>query len=343
MMKRMKNNYSKDIFKIFADELVQGEKFAIFPHKDPDGDALGSSVGLAKALESLGKKVKVIVDVETDDSLSIKEELKFIDPDNRYLTGEGCFVDEKTYAVMLDCGEISRISGREALFEKCEKSFCVDHHGTSTELADYNVIIPEVAATCELIWVLFKALEDYGLIITKEMGESVYVGILTDTGGFRYSNTSKETHLVAAEIFDLGVDHYKISRQVFESVPISRMRLKFAAMEAAEFYGENRLAITYVNQQMLRDTMADIKDTDGIVEELRNISSVEVACLCKEQEDGKVKVSMRSKNHIDVSKIGKKFAGGGHQRAAGCTLDMSVSEAVSTMKEVLTEALEQEV
>ncbi len=339
---KMKNNYSKDIFKVFAAALVEGETFAIFPHQDPDGDALGSSVGLAKALESMGKKVKVLVDVDGDGSLSIKEELRFVDPDNRYLTGDGSFVDEKTFAVMLDCGEISRISGREALFEKCDKSFCIDHHGTSKEFADYNVIIPEVAATCELMWFLFKALEDHGLVITKEMGESVYVGILTDTGGFRYSNTSKETHLVAAEIFDLGVDHYKVSRQVFESVPISRMRLKFAAMEVAEFYSDNRLAITYVNQQMLKNTMADIKDTDGIVEELRNISSVEVACLCKEQEDGRVKISMRSKNHIDVSKIGMKFDGGGHKRAAGCTLNMSVSEAVATMKDVLSDALEQE-
>lgn len=335
----MKNNYSQNIFNGFAAALVEGETFAIFPHKDPDGDALGASIGLAKALDSMGKKVKVIVDADIDGSISIKDDLRFIDPDSRYLTVDGSSVDESTFAIMLDCGEISRIAGREAIFEKCCKSFCVDHHGTSTEMADYNVIMPEAAATCELIWYLFKALCNHGLVITRDMGESVYVGILTDTGGFRYSNTSKETHLVAAEIFDLGIDHYNISRQVFESVPISRMRLKFAAMDVTEFYEDNRLAITYVNRQMLKNTMADTKDTDGIVEELRNISSVEVACLCKEQDDGKIKISMRSKNHVDVSKIGLKFSGGGHRRAAGCTLDMSVSEAVTIMKNELTNAL----
>ena len=332
-------------FEEFAAALVEGDEFAIFPHVDPDGDALGASVALALALSSVGKNVKILIDEAEDGGLDIKEELLFIDGKKQFFTVYSSFVDEKTYGVMMDCGEISRIAGRsnrDQVFKKCNKTFCLDHHASSTPLADFNVIIPETAATCQLVWQLFKALQKYGLIVDKAMAEAVYVGILTDTGGFRYSNTSAETHIIASEIFALGADHYAISKQVFESNPLRSMKLKFAAMGVADFSCGNRVAITYVDSKMLKSAGATLKDSDGIVEELRNIDSVEVACLCKEQADGSVKVSMRSKTSIDVSKIGMKFSGGGHKRAAGCTIHKPIAEAVKMMKSELKAAVEAE-
>lgn len=340
-MTMKKNN----TFEEFAAALVEGDEFAIFPHVDPDGDALGASVALALALSSIGKNVKILIDEAEDGGLDIKEELLFIDGKKQFFTVYSSFVDEKTYGVMMDCGKISRIAGRsnrDQVFKKCNKTFCLDHHASSTPLADFNVIIPETAATCQLVWQLFKALQKYGLIVDKAMAEAVYVGILTDTGGFRYSNTSAETHIIASEIFALGADHYAISKQVFESNPLRSMKLKFAAMGVADFSCGNRVAITYVDSKMLKSAGATLKDSDGIVEELRNIDSVEVACLCKEQADGSVKVSMRSKTSIDVSKIGMKFSGGGHKRAAGCTIHKPIAEAVKLMKSELKAAVEAE-
>lgn len=332
-------------FEEFAAALVEGDEFAIFPHVDPDGDALGASVALALALSSIDKNVKILIDEAEDGGLDIKEELLFIDGKKQFFTVDSSFVAENTYGIMMDCGEISRISGRsnrDEVFKKCNKTFCLDHHASSTPLADFNVIIPETAATCQLVWQLFKALQKYGLIVDKAMAEAVYVGILTDTGGFRYSNTSAETHIIASEIFSLGADHYAISKQVFESNPLRSMKLKFAAMGVADFSCGNRVAITYVDSKMLKSAGATLKDSDGIVEELRNIDSVEVACLCKEQADGSVKVSMRSKTSIDVSKIGMKFSGGGHKRAAGCTIHKPIAEAVKMMKSELKAAVEAE-
>ena len=339
-MKKNNNTFGE-----FAAELIKGDRFAIFPHVDPDGDALGASVALALALTSLGKDVKILIDEAEDGSLDIKEELLFIDGEKRFFTADSSFVDEKTYSVMMDCGELSRISGtsnRDKAFQKCCKTFCLDHHASSTPLADCNIIIPETAATCQLVWKLFKSMQKYGLKVDKEMAEAVYVGILTDTGGFRYSNTSAETHMIASEIFALGADHYAISKQVFESNPLRSMKLKFAAMGVANFSCGNRIAITYVDSNMLKTAGATLKDSDGIVEELRNIDSVEVACLCKEQSDGSVKVSMRSKTSVDVSKIGMKFSGGGHKRAAGCTIHKPIVEAVKLMKSELKAAVEAE-
>ena len=338
----MKNN---NTFQEFAAALVEGDEFAIFPHVDPDGDALGASVALALALSSIDKNVKILIDEAEDGGLDIKEELLFIDGKKQFFTVDSSFVAENTYGIMMDCGEISRISGRsnrDEVFKKCYKTFCVDHHASSTPLADFNVIIPETAATCQLTWQLFKSMQKYGLKIDKTMAEAVYVGILTDTGGFRYSNTSAETHIIASEIFALGADHYAISKQVFESNPLRSMKLKFAAMGVADFSCGNRIAITYVDSKMLKSAGATLKDSDGIVEELRNIDSVEIACLCKEQEDGSVKVSMRSKTSIDVSKIGMKFSGGGHKRAAGCTIHKPIAEAVKLMKSELKAAVEAE-
>lgn len=340
-MTMKKNN----TFEEFAAALVAGDEFAIFPHVDPDGDALGASVALALALSSIGKNVKILIDEAEDGGLDIKEELLFIDGEKQFFTVDSSFVAENTYGIMMDCGEISRISGRsnrDEVFKKCNKTFCLDHHASSTPLADFNVIIPETAATCQLVWQLFKALQKYGLIVDKAMAEAVYVGILTDTGGFRYSNTSAETHIIASEIFSLGADHYAISKQVFESNPLRSMKLKFAAMGVADFSCGNRVAITYVDSKMLKSAGATLKDSDGIVEELRNIDSVEVACLCKEQADGSIKVSMRSKTSIDVSKIGMKFSGGGHKRAAGCTIHKPIAEAVKLMKSELKAAVEAE-
>lgn len=339
-MKKNNNTFGE-----FAAELIKGDRFAIFPHVDPDGDALGASVALALALTSLGKDVKILIDEAEDGSLDIKEELLFIDGEKRFFTADSSFVDEKTYSVMMDCGELSRISGtsnRDKAFQKCCKTFCIDHHASSTPLADFNIIIPETAATCQLVWKLFKSMQKYGLKVDKEMAEAVYVGILTDTGGFRYSNTSAETHLIASEIFSLGADHYAISKKVFESNPLRSMKLKFVAMGVANFSCGNRIAITYVDSNMLKTAGATLKDSDGIVEELRNIDSVEVACLCKEQSDGSVKVSMRSKTSVDVSKIGMKFSGGGHKRAAGCTIHKPIAEAVKLMKSELKAAIEAE-
>lgn len=338
----MKKN---NTFDEFAAALIEGEDFAIFPHVDPDGDALGSSVAIALALLSLGKKVKILIDEAEDGGLDIKEELLFIDGEKQFFTVDSSFVAEKTYGIMMDCGEISRISGRsnrDEVFQKCNKTFCLDHHASSTPLADFNVIIPETAATCQLVWQLFKSMQKYGLKIDKKMAEAVYVGILTDTGGFRYSNTSAKTHIIASEIFSLGADHYAISKKVFESNPLRSMKLKFAAMGVADFSCGNRIAITYVDSNMLKSAGATLKDSDGIVEELRNIDSVEVACLCKEQPDGSVKVSMRSKTSVDVSKIGMKFSGGGHKRAAGCTIHKPIAEAVKLMKSELKSAVEAE-
>ena len=340
-MTMKKNN----TFEEFAAALAEGDSFAIFPHVDPDGDALGASVALALALFSIGKNVKILIDEAENGGFDIKEELLFIDGKKQFFTVDSSFVAEKTYGIMMDCGEISRISGRsnrDEVFKKCNKTFCLDHHASSTPLADFNVIVPETAATCQLIWELFKALKKYGLIVDKAMAEAVYVGILTDTGGFRYSNTSAETHIIASEIFALGADHYAISKQVFESNPLRSMKLKFAAMGVADFSCGNRVAITYVDSKMLKSAGATLKDSDGIVEELRNIDSVEVACLCKEQADGSVKVSMRSKTSVDVSKIGMKFSGGGHKRAAGCTIQKPIAEAVKLMKSELKAAVEAE-
>lgn len=339
-MKKKNNTFDE-----FAAALIEGEDFAIFPHVDPDGDALGSSVAIALALSSLGKKVKILIDETEDGGLDIKEELLFIDGEKQFFTVDSSFVAEKTYGIMMDCGEISRISGRsnrDEVFQKCNKTFCLDHHASSTPLADFNVIIPETAATCQLVWQLFKSMQKYGLKIDKKMAEAVYVGILTDTGGFRYSNTSAKTHIIASEIFSLGADHYAISKKVFESNPLRSMKLKFAAMGVADFSCGNRIAITYVDSNMLKSAGATLKDSDGIVEELRNIDSVEVACLCKEQADGSVKVSMRSKSAIDVAKIGMKFSGGGHKRAAGCTIHKPIAEAVKLMKSELKSAVEAE-
>ncbi|XVG94966.1 tRNA pseudouridine(55) synthase TruB [Eubacteriales bacterium KG127] len=335
----METQKNKEAFLKLAEELVNGERFVIFPHKDPDGDALGASIGLANALSAMNKNVIVLVDLDSKGEIDIKAELQFIDKESLFISTDKSWANKETYGIMLDCGELSRIPGREEIFLNCKKTFCIDHHETSKELADYNVICPESSATCQLVWELLCYLKEFDLEITKEMAESLYVGLMTDTGGFRYSNTSRETHLIAAEMFQLGIDHYEISRNIFESEKLTKLKLKSEALNHTEFMCQDKAGITFVTQDMIRKCKADIKDTDGIVEEIRNVNTVEVACLCKEQEDGRIKVSMRAKDTVDVAKICKKYGGGGHIKAAGCTLDLRINEAVILMKNELENSL----
>ena len=321
----MKEN---DSIREIAERLLAAERVLLFPHIQMDGDALGSAAALCGALRSAGKQAAVLVEDP------VPEYIQFLD--QGYCTEDPEAIPSPDVCVCVDCGEVSRFPKREKYFFQGKTTICVDHHTTSRPFADYNYIDPKAAATAEIIYRLLTAME---LPIDKETGEALFTGICTDTGNFQYSNTTKESHLIAAALYDAGIDHAGIAVKLYQNTSLEKLRITNKILNGLRLFCEGRAAMAWVDQEMLQQTGASMEDTEGSVETLRNIKGVEIAAFLKEKEAGVIKVSMRAKTDGNVAKIAEKFGGGGHVKAAGCTLRTDMENALGQLAEAMEESL----
>lgn len=319
-----KNNSMKEI----GEQLLAANSVLLFPHINIDGDALGACVALCEALQNAGKRAAILVEDE------VPEYVGFLD--RGYCSRDFDVIKNPDICMCVDCSETKRFPGRTEIFFKGRTTICIDHHVTSEPFADYNYIDGGAAATCELVYKLIKAME---LDITPQMAEAIYTGISTDTGGFRYSNTTNETHLIAAALMELGIDHNKINVQLYQNTRLEKLRITIKALENMLIFADGKAAMSYVSQQMLDDVGISMEDAEGIIDLLRNIMGVEIAAIAKEREQNLIKVSMRAKTDGNVAEIAAKFGGGGHIKAAGCTLHTDLETACSRIKEAIEESL----
>ena len=321
----MKNNTFEEI----AGVLSASEKVLIFPHVNMDGDALGSAAALCRGLRKIGKECYVLIE---DD---IPFNLEFLD--KGYCTKDKNIIAHADVSVCVDCGDTGRFEKRKEKFAQAPVSVCIDHHATTEFFCEVNYVEPAAAATGELI---FRLLKTMGIEIDCDIAESLYAAITTDTGNFQYSNTTVETHLIAVELCALGINPGDISIEIYENARIEKLLLEAAALRTMTTLSGGKGVIAYVTQEMLKETGARSDETEGIVQKLRSIAGVEVAALMKETDDGRIKVSMRSKKYVDVAEIAAGFSGGGHVRAAGCTFYCGLTEAFDKLKEKITDSLE---
>lgn len=320
----MKNNTLTEIAKV----LVEKQNILIYPHINMDGDALGSAAALCKGLRSLGKNCSILIEDE------IPGNLLFLD--KGYTTTDQNIMEHVDISVCVDCGEEKRFPKRAESFRNGDVTVCIDHHATTQYICDYNYVDSSRAATGELIYDL---LCEMGVKPDKEIGEAVFAAITTDTGNFQYSNTSKRSHEIMAALYDAGIDANGISIELYENVRVEKILIKNKVLSTLELLCDGKAAICYMTERMLTETGATGDETDGVVQELRSISGVEIAAFLKEQGEGKVKVSLRSKRYADVAAIASTFGGGGHIRAAGCTLECSMEEAMGHIKESIKESI----
>ncbi len=322
----MKNNTFEEI----GAALSLARKILLFPHVNVDGDALGSCAALCRALRNTGRECWVLTEGP------IPENLQFLDRD--CCTEDQDILGAPDLAAAVDCSDMDRLGHRGKRFLSAEVTVCIDHHKTTDSFCDLNYIDSRAAATGELVYELLQAC---GIAIDTEMGEALFAAIVTDTGRFQYSNTSRRTHEIAAALYDAGIDAGRICTEIYESMRMERLMIRNKALNTLSTVAGGRAVIAYVTQDMLAETGAVMDETDGVVEELRSIKGVEAAVFLKEAEDGSIKVSMRSKEVLDVAGIAQQLGGGGHARAAGCTLACSLSEAYDKLRDLLTDGLEQ--
>lgn len=300
------------------DFLRKGQQFFIATHISPDGDALGSSIALSLALESLGKET-IIYDKDP-----VPEFYKFLPGHERFTQSISNLKFEISNLMLLDCNELERTG-----IEKIEfvSSAVIDHHETAREFGDVKWIEPHAAATGLMIFYVIKEL---GVKITKDIAINLYAALAIDTGTFRYSNTTPEVLRVAAELIETGADPSYIAESLYETWSESRFRLLLKVLNTLEI--NDGVAITLVTLDMFRETGALVEDTENFVGFPRLLKSVRISALFREVENNYYKVSLRSRGRgINVAKVAAMFGGGGHRNAAGCKIRADFKTAKETL------------
>lgn len=295
--------------------IKESDNILIASHVQSDGDSIGSILALGMAIEKLKGKVRIL---KVDD---IPSDYQFLP--NIELIKE--FDDENIdLFIALDCGDMERLGSGKKLALKAKQIVNIDHHITNDNFGDLNIVSPSSAATGELVYKIIKKMD---VQIDKNIATCLYTAISTDTGSFMYSNTTYKTHLIVAELLKIGININDININLYQSRSMERTKLFLDSLDTLEILLDDKVAIVTTTQDMLESNDAKLEDTEGIISFVRDIDTVEVACLLKEIDESEVKVSIRSKKAIDVSKICNKFNGGGHIRAAGCTIYGSIKEA----------------
>lgn len=292
--------------------LASAKKIAIVSHISPDGDNVGSVLAMSRAL--MANCVAEIDIIKTD---LIPENLMFLPGINLYKET----ISKEIYdiVIVLDCGDLDRLGDSKKIADQTKYLINIDHHKTNTLYGDLNILNPKASSTGEIVYTLLKEL-DYNIDI--DCATCIYTAMSTDTGSFKYSNTSSYTHFIVSELMDIGIDISNINVELYQNRELSKTQLFIKSVSALEFFRNNKIAVAHVNSEMLNETKSLMGDSDGIVEFIRDIKNVEVACLIKIYEnDNLIKCSFRSKNDVDVSEFCENHNGGGHQRAAGCTFN----------------------
>ncbi|TXK81968.1 bifunctional oligoribonuclease/PAP phosphatase NrnA [Paenibacillus sp. N3.4] len=305
--------------------IEQHDDFLVVSHIQPDGDAASSTYATGWILKQLGKSYTMINEGSMPSKFSyLPESDQVIDfnkesSNRRYQT-----------IISVDCADFSRMGKISTLFDDQIALLNIDHHPTNDRFGSCHLIKPDAAATVQILYDLAIHLK---LTPSLAFGNCIYTGLLTDTGGFRYSNTSPEVLQMGATLLALGVQGAEIAEQVLERVTYSQIVLLQRALSTLSFASNRKIAWLAVSLADLDQTGASSDDLDGLVNYPRNVEGVEVGMLFKEKASGVIKVSLRSSGGVDVAAIAQSLGGGGHVRAAGCTLKGTLEDAIVRMVE----------
>ena len=315
--------------------IKRSNDFVVTSHISPDGDNIGSTLGIYYSLKILGKNVYYVLDDNAPSNL------KFLVENITKLSSiEFNALNINDFnLIALDCGDKSRVCVTKEIKEEAVKIICIDHHASNDSYGDLNYIDVEASSTSELVYNLLVRLNklDNTNIIDEDIATALYTGLVTDTGNFSYSSTHPSSFEMAKELMILGAKRDKIIQSVFQSNSYNYYKLLGEALNTLDIV-HGKVACISLTIDMLQRNNMSFNDVDGITTYTRDIENVEVGILLKQKKDNEVKVSLRSKNYVNVSKIAQTFNGGGHIRAAGCTIYDTVENAkVKILQEVLKE------
>lgn len=302
----------------------QYHNFALSTHIHPDGDAIGSELGLYLFLTGLGKSVKMF---NTD---AVPANYRFLPSWDSIESARSVGKYRPEVLIVLDASTLERIGKNlSQTLSPTQSLINIDHHATAEAFGDINLIVPSASSTSEIV---YKLITSHEIPIDKACALCLYTGLMFDTGCFRHSNTTAETHRIAAELIEIGeFTPDKVYRNVYEHVPVEKMHLLSEILSTLQVTDDGKIASVYATQAMFRKTGTTADAVEGVVNQIQAIAGVEVALCASEMMDRSTKVSLRSQGCVDVSQLAAEFEGGGHVRAAGCRIVMPYPSAIAAL------------
>jgi bifunctional oligoribonuclease and PAP phosphatase NrnA len=318
---------SQDLPGRICDELRRRQRFLITSHLKPDGDSIGSQLAMAYALRALGKEVRIVNRDPAAPGLLAFPGVADIEIAPR--------VDGDYDAlIVMECGDLARtgVEGLERYF-----TINIDHHPGNAMFGAINWFDSTAAACGEMV---FDIIQRLGVDLTPAIAVHIYVAILTDTGSFHYSSISPRTFDICRQCLEAGVDPVFVARSVFDSNNIGRLRLFGAVLGSVELEAGGRLAVIYLDRAMARAAGGTYDDTEGLINLPLTVKEIQAVVFFKEWEPNQYRISLRSKGTIDVGDVAKRFGGGGHKNASGCSVTGSLPEARQQILPLVVEAID---
>lgn len=316
-----------DMRRRVAGEIRRRQRFVIASHVRPDGDAIGSQLAMAYALRHIGKDVRIVNGDKPPTPLLVFPGVPAIEVRTE--------IDDPGDAVIvMECGDLGR-TGVKGL----ERGFVIniDHHPGNSMYGALNWFDLSAAACGEMV---FGLVEELGVPITKEIATHVYIAILTDTGSFHYSNITPRTFEISKRCVEAGVDPPLVARCIFDSNNLGRLKLFGAVLSKMELDDSGRLAIVYVDRELARDCGGTYEDTEGLINLPLTVQEIKAVVFFKENGPDDWRISMRSKGEIDINAVAKRFGGGGHKNASGCSATGRFADLKKLFRELIAEQIE---
>lgn len=312
-------------FKEIHDYILDYDRFILVGHISPDGDCIGATFALAWALRNLGKEARIYLE-------------SFL-PSYHYLDGQEMVSTElpplskNIVPIFLDSSDEGRLGVAKEYLDKGIKTVNIDHHASNNFYADFNYVEKDASSTCEII---YKFIEFMGVECNASISKAIFTGLVYDTGVFRHPNTKSSTHTIASQLLEHDIHASDIINGLFYTKSYPATQLLGQALEGITLHFDDCIAISGLSLKDIEAKNGTVEDVDGIVQYIGQVDTVEGAIFLYEKEPGVIKVSLRSKKTLDVAKLASNFGGGGHIRAAGCTINGTVEQA----KEEIIKALE---
>jgi phosphoesterase RecJ-like protein len=299
----------------------------ILTHQSPDGDTIGSGFALYYALTDMGKNAKVLCSDTFHKRYS-------------YITDAYKDTDfQPKYIVSTDVADTKLLGKLKELYGD-DVYLCIDHHISNVEYAKYLLLSPNSSANCEVMYKLFKAM---GITLTEQIAKCLYTGIATDTGCFKFSNCNAETHKITSEIMEKfpNINYAEINRLMFDVKSLPRIRAEREALDNISYYLDGQVAVICITNEMINRLNLSPDDFEGLTGLSTQTEGVEVGITMKEMEKNIFKVSLRSVNDVNVSKVCQQFGGGGHVKAGGCKfVDMLADDVIFALVNAIAKELE---
>ncbi len=314
----MSNNHKK--YELILNQIKTNDKFLITSHQDPDGDNIGSMLALYYLIKFFNKEVKIILADKVPDYLSFLADSDKIKEKEALAQEELEELASYNTIMVVDASNLDRIGEMKDIISN-QTIINIDHHVDNSKFGDHNLVEP-AAATAEIIYKLFKKT---AMKLKAKFASAIATAIITDTGSFKYSSTTAKTHQIMSELLEAGIDTAYICQQVFLNNTKESLLLRGEVLKDLVVIDE-KIAYLTVTQSLLKKVGATMEDTEGLVNYALSVKGVEVGILFKEVAKSEIKVSLRSKGVVKVNKVAHQFDGGGHDRAAGLSIQANLKE-----------------